>query len=277
MKKLDFTLGSFVITNNRPDIYFRKYFKKENDLVQKGETICSIRVGKYESSFGHQLVEIKSPEKGYLIQTRKLDDNIYSEQFLFSLSECVTPSRTLTKGEVREHFFTGQGSSYSFINWSVKNETYVKYNQPIYAFSVVKENYIIHYAEVSGKITMQPIPYQYLTKGKLLYKIEYSEPFITDSKDINELEELPCFVYLMKDCINNYYKIGISNNPTYREKTLQSEKPTIELVIAKKFPSRQIAESFEKALHKSFEQQRIRGEWFNLTQQAVLQIIESLN
>lgn len=29
-----------------------------------------------------------------------------------------------------------------------------------------------------------------------------------------------CYVYLMNDTTNNYYKIGISKNPTYREKTL---------------------------------------------------------
>ena len=42
-----------------------------------------------------------------------------------------------------------------------------------------------------------------------------------------------CWVYLMRDIANNSYKIGISNNPRYRERTLQSEKPTIEKLAAK--------------------------------------------
>ena len=74
-----------------------------------------------------------------------------------------------------------------------------------------------------------------------------------------------CFVYLMHDEANGFYKIGISNNPEYREHTLQSEKPTIVLVTAKEFPIRPIAEAFEAALHKTYEDKRLRGEWFNLT------------
>ncbi len=73
-----------------------------------------------------------------------------------------------------------------------------------------------------------------------------------------------CYVYLMYDESNGYYKIGISNHPEYREHTLQSEKPTIVLVQAKQFPIRPIAEAFEAALHKTYDNKRLRGEWFNL-------------
>lgn len=73
-----------------------------------------------------------------------------------------------------------------------------------------------------------------------------------------------CYVYLMVDTTNNFHKIGISNNPKYREHTLQSDKPTIELLCAKKYPSRTIAEAIEFALHKAYANKRIRGEWFNL-------------
>jgi hypothetical protein len=75
-----------------------------------------------------------------------------------------------------------------------------------------------------------------------------------------------CYVYLMKDLSNGFYKIGISNNPEYRERTLQSEKPTIEMIASKKFPIRKIAESFERSLHITFADKRIRGEWFELSQ-----------
>lgn len=80
----------------------------------------------------------------------------------------------------------------------------------------------------------------------------------------------PCYVYLMHDTTNDYYKIGISNNPEYREKTLQSEKPTIEMICCKEYPIRSIAEAFEAALHKTFAGKRIRGEWFSLTQTDVI-------
>lgn len=85
-----------------------------------------------------------------------------------------------------------------------------------------------------------------------------------------------CFVYLMHDTNNNYYKIGISNSPQYREKTLQSEKPTIEMITAKKFPIRKIAESIERALHSSYSEKRLRGEWFELNENDVEHIKETL-
>ncbi|WP_040278993.1 GIY-YIG nuclease family protein [Psychroserpens damuponensis] len=85
-----------------------------------------------------------------------------------------------------------------------------------------------------------------------------------------------CFVYLMHDTSNNYYKIGISNNPEYRESTLQSEKPTIEMIASKKFPIRKIADSIEKALHNTYSEKRLRGEWFELNTKDVEDIKETL-
>jgi len=99
--------------------------------------------------------------------------------------------------------------------------------------------------------------------------------FHTENKlDINNDEK--CYVYLMKDTTNSFFKIGISNNPNYREKTLQSEKPTIELIIAKEYPIRKIAESFEKALHNTYSEKRIRGEWFKLNDDDVKNIKKAL-
>lgn len=88
--------------------------------------------------------------------------------------------------------------------------------------------------------------------------------------------EANCFVYLMLDEINGYYKIGISNNPKYRERTLQSEKPSIKLICAKEFPSRRIAEAIESALHKAYTAEHLRGEWFNLTAKDIQEITQTL-
>ncbi len=88
--------------------------------------------------------------------------------------------------------------------------------------------------------------------------------------------EANCFVYLMLDEINGYYKIGISNNPKYRERTLQSEKPSIKLICAKEFTSRRIAEAIESALHKAYTAEHLRGEWFNLTAKDVQEITQTL-
>lgn len=94
------------------------------------------------------------------------------------------------------------------------------------------------------------------------YKPLLEYDIITTANYLNDTEE--CFVYLMLDNINQFYKIGISNKPTWREKTLQSEKPSIELIASKKYISRRIALSIEKALHNTFADKRVRGEWFNL-------------
>ena len=86
-----------------------------------------------------------------------------------------------------------------------------------------------------------------------------------------------CHVYLMHDTTNGFYKIGISNNPEYREKTLQSEKPSIEIVCSKEYPIRSIAEAFEAALHKAFASKRIRGEWFSLDETDVMVLVKTLS
>lgn len=92
----------------------------------------------------------------------------------------------------------------------------------------------------------------------------------------NNVYSDPCYVYLMKDLKNGYYKIGISKKPEYRERTLQSEKPFIEMLCAKKYPLRKIAKAIESALHFAFDNQRIRGEWFNLSEKDVSALIETL-
>lgn len=85
-----------------------------------------------------------------------------------------------------------------------------------------------------------------------------------------------CSVYLMYDCNTHFYKIGISKSPNYREKTLQSERPVIELLSSKEYPSRRIAEAIESALHKVFAEKRVRGEWFELNSADVLVLKETL-
>lgn len=106
----------------------------------------------------------------------------------------------------------------------------------------------------------------------------------TEEDDVQEeiMEEIAsnrtgtCYVYLMIDTTNNFHKIGISNNPRYREHTLQSDKPTIELVAAREYPTQLIAEAIEGALHKAYANKRIRGEWFNLDDEDVVNLKETL-
>ena len=64
----------------------------------------------------------------------------------------------------------------------------------------------------------------------------------------------------MIDNRNNYYKIGKSIKPKSREKTLQSEVPSIQLIDVFKGYGK-----LEKKLHSRFKDKRVRGEWFSLS------------
>lgn len=75
------------------------------------------------------------------------------------------------------------------------------------------------------------------------------------------------YVYIMFDSNTGYFKLGRSKNPAYRERTLQSEKPTISIVY---FSKAEI--DIEKQLHEKYKQKRIRGEWFSLTVKDVEEI-----
>ena len=125
-----------------------------------------------------------------------------------------------------------------------------------YKYSIYKSPIYLNF--VIQKLAKQ---YRELVRNEIPdYKplLEY-EPF-SSINTTTEFEE--CYVYLMIDTINQYHKIGISNKPSWREKTLQSEKPSIELIANKKFVSRRIALSIEKAFHTTFANKRVRGEWF---------------
>ena len=103
---------------------------------------------------------------------------------------------------------------------------------------------------------------------------EQREEMMADNND--NKEKSSCYVYLMIDTTNNFHKIGISNHPRYREHTLQSDKPTIELLCAKEYPSREIAKAIESSLHNVYANKRIRGEWFNLDASDVENIKQTL-
>lgn len=85
--------------------------------------------------------------------------------------------------------------------------------------------------------------------------------FITNLKEVNEPKTPKSFtkIYVMIDKNTGYYKIGRSKNPEKRERTLQSEKPTIEMLF-----NRDARVKDEKELHNMFSDKRVRGEWFDL-------------
>lgn len=75
----------------------------------------------------------------------------------------------------------------------------------------------------------------------------------------------------MKCKRSGFYKIGKSANPKHREKTLQCESPTIEIVAIFNGQGWQ-----ETDWHKYFSAQRLRGEWFSLSKTQVAYMCQSL-
>jgi hypothetical protein len=81
-------------------------------------------------------------------------------------------------------------------------------------------------------------------------------------------------VYLMRNLRNNFIKIGISKNPVVREQTLQGEDPQTILIYNSDL--RSDAAYYELQLHSKYKSQRIRGEWFLLTEDEIIEIINYL-
>ena len=133
-------------------------------------------------------------------------------------------------------------------------------------------------ASLSFKLYFQKYKQALLECGVDIESRSFEDSMIEEvQKDEPKRKDSSCFVYLMKDVSNGFYKIGISNKPEYRERTLQSEKPTIVLLKSKEFPTRIIAEAIESALHKAFGEKRLRGEWFELDEKDVEDIIITLS
>ena len=81
---------------------------------------------------------------------------------------------------------------------------------------------------------------------------------IVNGQQYNSVDnDIKTKTYLMKDKHNGLYKIGKSVNPKVRERTLQSEKPSIEMVRVWNY-------DIEKKLHNLYNEFRVRGEYFRL-------------
>lgn len=71
--------------------------------------------------------------------------------------------------------------------------------------------------------------------------------------------------YLMIDEYSTFIKIGKSISPSERERTLGAQIPKIKLLFS-------IDKDIERELHATFQNKRVRGEWFRLSMDEVLDI-----
>lgn len=83
---------------------------------------------------------------------------------------------------------------------------------------------------------------------------------LESSSEHVEMPEQKTNVYLMLDESTGLVKIGRSKNPNVREQTLLSRSPSIRLLWhTSAYPSE------EKFLHRLYKSVRVRGEWFDLS------------
>lgn len=151
---------------------------------------------------------------------------------------------------------------------SVKKPVYLKYESlagsAIYKFEPYG-SYLINWTKFALYVANQVLGWKPEKKPIL------TPVFNSPSANYDEVADY-CYVYLMLDCNTGLYKIGMSNNPEFREKTLQSEKPTISKIAEKRLPSRDFAAAIEKMMHNLYADKRVRGEWFNLSDYEIWQV-----
>lgn len=97
------------------------------------------------------------------------------------------------------------------------------------------------------------------------YLEQLKQPDAAISDGLIDEYENPSYVYLAKDsALPKLTKIGKADDTTYREGTLQGEKPSIFFFKVVKCENSELAYVTEKMLHKRYKDYRIRGEWFEL-------------
>lgn len=140
--------------------------------------------------------------------------------------------------------------------------------------SIIQANHLIqtldeiHYLEYMGYIfnrTEKAVLGKYLkqfSREKVTKKYGIRKSHIKKLKNVKTESK----TYIIKCEHTGYYKIGKSKNPHGREKTLQSEKPTVKIIKI-------FDKDIEKELHNTYKNQRVRGEWFNLSKIQVEYII----
>jgi len=141
-----------------------------------------------------------------------------------------------------------------------------------YYFKVTNNQLYVNNLASYGKIYVTG----YILNSNMIRIKEFREEAI-DIQKLSEYTELDSdykqtYVYIMFDRNTGYYKLGRSKNPKVREKTLQSEKPTIEMLHC--FSAINLD---EKNLHLIFKEKRVRGEWFDLSGSDIQNIITYFN
>lgn len=165
--------------------------------------------------------------------------------------------------------------SFKFIR--INEKIYIEINKSVLT-KETNSDFIMSYVMCLGDyvflgdltITVKCIVLDEILSGRFrnLYKSYREKDFFIKQDELKKNRDQK--TYIMFDSNTGYHKIGKSISATKREKTLQSEKPTIKLVLI-------CEENIESYLHKKYSEKRIRGEWFDLDADDLLELIEIYN
>lgn len=100
------------------------------------------------------------------------------------------------------------------------------------------------------------------------YKSE--EEFLKDFWDSFKKPKKVFKTYLIKDNVTSLYKIGKATDPSKRVNALKVANTNIELYAI-------CDNNVENILHKEYHDKQISREWFKLSKQDVVRIIEKYN
>jgi KilA-N domain/Meiotically up-regulated gene 113 len=102
-----------------------------------------------------------------------------------------------------------------------------------------------------------------------------NKDFLNDFNLDETIKDTSGFIYLVHISESNFYKIGYTKNIIKRLSTLQTAN-ALELVIIERFFSLN-AKYLEMQIHKHYEFQRVRGEWFQFSKEQVKDFVSVIN
>lgn len=293
-------------TSRTPITYFLSSFAsnglyKNNDFVKKGEKI--IKINKNITPNKNYLFDISSlpifsDVDGYIkyhnnyAETKPLEDgelcftidtNITSDNF-YDFNSCVVENND-ENNEFKITLPVNIGYAITQNTFKIKTITLKEGNEHIigiyknyerqdicHTFRIKKLNSISlnNVALYSVKDDETNEVKEYYIKGEYVLRKENNTATYANKGQL---------LYIMHDIANNAYKIGISKHPKDRERTLQSDKPSIGLFKVYVPKENETAYGIEQYLHRKYAHKQWKredkkiSEWFALTEDDMKELL----
>lgn len=212
-----------------------------NTIIGLNDDCFGILVNEDNTTFSYQLFYVNNSNdlNGYLLEL--MIDNPNRENLVFMFANMIVKEYThLDSIDVFNTFQFQTRSALEKVNYFTVTSLELKKTEGKNGTLVAKG--------VRGIIILN-----------LINKIDFLREYFSCSYHIKVIDG-ESYVYVMLNERNGLTKIGMSTQPAFREKTLQSQEPEIHLLACWKAPAK-----VERELHRMFASNRQRGEWFKLT------------